>query len=156
MRGSIWAVGFPVCPALLVPARFVSHVPAAARRFACACRARRAIVRPSKPRPLISFCMQRGGGGNNFKNLDSLLGLKPLLVPPKLLGRFTPLPGARFPDCAPPSDRPSDDSFQLTSSVQTVSKCIRFLLCSLRLFLLSPSSCPHPWCLGQLPQSPTP
>ena len=23
----------------------------------------------------------RGGGGNNFKNLDSLLGLKPVLVP---------------------------------------------------------------------------
>jgi len=31
------------------------------------------------------------GGGNNFKNLDSLLGLKPVLVPPKFLGRFTPL-----------------------------------------------------------------
>ena len=24
----------------------------------------------------------RGGVGNNFKNLDSLLGLKPVLVPP--------------------------------------------------------------------------
>ena len=33
----------------------------------------------------------RGGVGNNFKNLDSLLGLKPVLVPPKFLGRFTPL-----------------------------------------------------------------
>ena len=33
----------------------------------------------------------RGGGGNNFKNLDSLLGLNPVLVPPKFLGRFTPL-----------------------------------------------------------------
>ena len=31
---------------------------------------------------LISFCVQGGGGGNNFKNLDSLLGLKPVLVPP--------------------------------------------------------------------------
>ena len=31
------------------------------------------------------------GGGNNFKNLDSLLGLKPVLVPPKFLGMFTPL-----------------------------------------------------------------
>ena len=40
---------------------------------------------------LISFCVQRGGGGNNFKNLDSLLGLKPVLVPRKFLGRFTPL-----------------------------------------------------------------
>ena len=27
------------------------------------------------------FLRARGGGGNNFKNLDSLLGLKPVLVP---------------------------------------------------------------------------
>ena len=42
---------------------------------------------------LISFCVQREGGGNNFKNLDSLLGLKPVFVPRKFLGRFTPLGG---------------------------------------------------------------
>ena len=89
MRGSIWAVGFPVCPALLVPARFVSYAPAAARRFACACRvAARSSVHPSHP---VNKFLHVKGGGNIFKNLDSLLGLKPLLVPPKLLGRFTPL-----------------------------------------------------------------
>ena len=92
MRGSIWAVGFPVCPALLVPARFVSHAPAraAARRFACACRvATRSSVHPSHP---VNKFLHVKGGGNIFKNLDSLLGLKPLVVPPpKLLGRFTPL-----------------------------------------------------------------
>ena len=37
------------------------------------------------------FLRAKGGGGNNFKNLDSLLGLKPVLVPRKFLGRFTPL-----------------------------------------------------------------
>ena len=38
------------------------------------------------------LCAKGRGGGNNFKNLDSLLGLKPVLVPPpKFLGRFTPL-----------------------------------------------------------------
>ena len=37
------------------------------------------------------FLRAKGGGGNNFKNLDSLLGLKPVLVPCKFLGRFTPL-----------------------------------------------------------------
>jgi len=38
------------------------------------------------------FLRAKGRGvGNNFKNLDSLLGLKPVLVPPKFLGRFTPL-----------------------------------------------------------------
>ena len=94
MRGSIWAVVFPVCPALLVPARFVSHASAAARaaarRFACACRVvARSSVHPSHP---VNKFLHVKGGGNIFKNLDSLLGLKPLLVPPpKLLGRFTPL-----------------------------------------------------------------
>jgi len=43
---------------------------------------------------LISFCVQGGGGGNNFKNY-SLLGLKPVLVPRKFLGRFTPLTSHR-------------------------------------------------------------
>ena len=39
------------------------------------------------------FLRAKGGGvGNNFKYLDSLLGLKPVLVPPKFLGRFTPVP----------------------------------------------------------------
>ena len=37
------------------------------------------------------FLRAKGGGGNNFKNLDSLLGLKPVFVPRKFLGRFTPL-----------------------------------------------------------------
>ena len=62
--GSIWAVGLPVCPpvrlpSLLVPARIVSHAPAAAARAVCfgpqldACQLclPRATVRPSKPRP---------------------------------------------------------------------------------------------------------
>jgi len=38
------------------------------------------------------FLRAKGGGGKKFKNLDSLLGLKPVLVPRKFLGRFTPLP----------------------------------------------------------------
>jgi len=87
MRGSIWAVGFPVCPALLVPARFVSHAPAraAARRFACACRvATRSSVHPSHP---VNKFLHVKGGGNIFKNLDSLLGLKPLFVPPQIVGQ---------------------------------------------------------------------
>jgi len=29
--GSLWAIGLPICPALLVPTRLVSHAPAAAR-----------------------------------------------------------------------------------------------------------------------------
>ena len=41
------------------------------------------------------FLRAKGGGGNNFKNLNSLLGLKPVLVPPKFLGRFTPLSSCR-------------------------------------------------------------
>ena len=85
MRGSIWAVGFPVCPALLVPARFVSHAPAAARRFACACRvAARSSVHPSHP---VNRFLHVKEGGNIFKNLDSLLGLKPLVVPPQIVGQ---------------------------------------------------------------------
>ena len=33
----------------------------------------------------------REGVLTTFKNLDSLLGLKPILVPLKFLGRFTPM-----------------------------------------------------------------
>ena len=39
----------------------------------------------------VNKFLRARGGGNNFKNLDSLLGLKPVLVPRKFLGRFTPL-----------------------------------------------------------------
>ena len=44
------------------------------------------------------FQHAKGGGGEvlTFKNLDSLLGLEPVLVPLKSLGRFTPmLPATR-------------------------------------------------------------
>jgi len=37
------------------------------------------------------FLRARGGVVTTLKNLDSLLGLKPVLVPRKFLGRFTPL-----------------------------------------------------------------
>ena len=65
MRASIWAVGFPVCPALLVPARFVSHAPAASRALYSIPQLAALPVLAAWPRdrssiqaiPLISFCM---------------------------------------------------------------------------------------------------
>jgi len=63
------------------------------------------------------FLRARGGGGNNFKNLDSLLGLKPVLVPRKFLGRFTPLEGKGS------ANEPShfSDRSESDASVNTIS-----------------------------------